>query len=619
MKRLLLVLLIFCLILNTTSVYAAPLSQALDYTSPQCAEIDEDRFRIELNQQVETFIHDEAKKTNLQSVVEQKWGQLKIDSAIDSEVDKAVISVKSNTGYWGRFISNWNPGQAKKLTQKIVDLVFENSPSVQNKFQQLSETVALDFSTKLETISVKSSTYAMECLQQFIGGQYSQPVVEIFNNNLKNSIKKMDSDEVNLNSDSLRFLNSHKSGIGGASYLLIKNLVAKKIINQITSRVAQQIGERIAGRIVETVIPIVDWIILVQAIGDFANPNAALNEIQNSLKKPDIKEKIKQEITDSIEKQLEAQSSAIAIQISSAIYGLWRDAKDRYGEALKFSKDFPEFIVILKTNPPKVSLLLEILLENTSRNGVRKFVLNGSFERLLSLPESTYSILKMPNGLPLLFDWVNLAGNKIEDVVRLELYKHKSPKDLDPQLLRDILSVQDPSTISKLSLLEVDSIRKLMLISKRNLVSVATGLDPNDLQQLANYLGGELEPAKINQLLKIFKDDLSVIKNPNLVKHILESKDAEAAIEFIKTPKSLWSLLKDTLGAVTGSVSWRLFFDKYGLQVKIFFMGIILLIVLLAAAIAMWFYRKWLEIRTLQKFLGNLNADQSGSFTKPGN
>lgn len=158
-----------------------------------------------------------------------------------------------------------------------------------------------------------------------------------------------------------------------------------------------------------------------------------------------------------------------------------------------------------------------------------------------------------------------------------------------------------------------------MLISKRNLVSVATGLDPNDLQQLANYLGGELEPAKINQLLKIFKDDLSVIKNPNLVKHILESKDAEAAIEFIKTPKSLWSLLKDTLGAVTGAVSWRLFFDKYGLQVKIFFMGIILLIVLLAAAIAMWFYRKWLEIRTLQKSLGNLNADQSGSFTKPGN
>lgn len=616
MKRLVLILLVFCFILNTTSVYAAPISQNLDYIAPSCADINEDEFRVELNRQVQSFIKDEATKTNLQVLVEQKWNNLNIDSAIDLEVDRAVDRVKNNTGYWGRFISNWRPGKAKALAQEIVELVFDTSPVIKGKFQELTETVAEDFSVKLETISVKSSTYAMECLEQFIGGQYSQPVVEIFNDSLESSIKGTDGESTNLRPESSLFLKSHKSGITGAAYLFIKNTIAKKLVEQITSRVVQQVGERIAGRIAESVIPIVDFVILLQTIGDFANPDAAINEIRISLKKPEVKEKFKEQITDSIEKQLDAQSSAIAIQISSTLYSQWQGAKDRFREALNFSKESPEFLQLLEINPAKASLLLETLLENMSRNELRESLQSGTFKQAFSLPESTYPILSMPNGLPLLLEWSNMAGRKLGDVVKLEIYKHKSPKDFDPQLLSDVLSINDPSTISKLALLDVDSIRRLLSVSKRSLISVSAHLSPDDLHKLADYLG-ELDQLQTNQLLKLLNDDPSVIKNPNTVKHILESQDISAAQEFRKTSKSLISLVRDTIGAFTGVISWRLFLDKYGTPVDFFFISVPLL--LIAAAIVLWFYRKWLEILTLQRSLGNSDASKSGSSTEPGN
>jgi len=86
MKRLLPIILIFCFILHTTSVYAAPISQGLDYIAPNCADLNEDVFRVELNRQVENFIKDEATKTNIRSLIEEKWSNLSINSAIDSEV-----------------------------------------------------------------------------------------------------------------------------------------------------------------------------------------------------------------------------------------------------------------------------------------------------------------------------------------------------------------------------------------------------------------------------------------------------------------------------------------------------------------------------------------------------
>jgi hypothetical protein len=46
MKKFLLLLLIFCFVLNATSAYAAPIPQGSDYMLPQCEEINEAQLRV---------------------------------------------------------------------------------------------------------------------------------------------------------------------------------------------------------------------------------------------------------------------------------------------------------------------------------------------------------------------------------------------------------------------------------------------------------------------------------------------------------------------------------------------------------------------------------------------
>lgn len=624
-RKTLIIILICCLLWNSPGIYAASayaLGNNNDYIIPQCQGIKDEDLKSALKRNIDIFFADEITQNNIQPIVEYNWQDLNLDAVIDYEVDDAVIAVKNQTGYWGRFTSNWNSEQAKRLTEKIISLAFNDSSAVGAKFQILSEKVAKELFAKIEPISAQSSVYAMDCLQQFIGSQYSQIVVDIFDRNLKTSIEDIGSNNITLQPDTVNFISSHPGGFGGAAYLLIKNVIAKRIINQITSRVVQQVAERIGARIAESIIPIFDAVVLVQTIWDFANPDAGLATIRNYIKKPEIKQEFQRYITDDFEKEMRSQSKLIAGEIVDDVYKEWQNFKSGYSEALSFAKELPEFDKILRDHEPaKISSLLGELLAKMERNQVKEAINNGSFNRLISLPASSYVILKMPEGLKLLLDWADLSGSQIEDIVKLELYKHLSPKDLDRQLLIDILSLQEPSTISKLSLLDIDSIRKLLsTVSKQNLRSIADYLSSDDLQHLAGYLD-KVQPEQVNRLLKFLMSNPSVIRNPDVMAHILNSQDIDAAMRFWEKPVNLFSFFNSIFEVFTDFTYLPLVSDKYGILIVVLFIGIPFLLVLaLVLAIITWFYRQWLQIRQMQQSLGKSDAiNNSGSTTEPRN
>lgn len=599
-RRFLIYILTFCLVWNSIGFYPAS-AYALennDYVIPQCQGIKDEDFKSELKQNIESFFANEITKSNIQPIVERSWQELNLNAVIDYEVDDAVATVKNQTGYWGRFTSNWNSEQAKRLTEKIINLAFNDSSAVGAKLQILSEKVANSLFAKIEPISVNSSIYAIDCLQQFIGGQYPQIVVDVFDKNLQSSIENI-GDNIKLQPDTIDFIKSHKGGVGGAAYLLIKNVIAKRVIDQITSRVVQQVAERIGARLAESIIPFVDAIVLLQAIWDFANPDAGLATIRNYIKKPEVKQEFQRHITDDFEREMRSQSKLIAGEIVDNIYEEWQNFKSGSSELLSFAKEVPEFERILKDNEPaKVSLLLGELLAKKERSQVKGLIKDGSFNRLISLPVSSYDILKMPEGLKLLFGWVDLSGSQIDNVVKLELYKHLSPKDLDRKLLMDILSLQEPSIISKLSLLDVASIRKLLsTVSKQNLVSIAEYLSSDDLQNLAGYLN-QVQPEQVNRLLKFLINTPSVIRNSGVMTHILNSKDTDAAIRFWEKPVNLFSFFNSIFEVFADFRYLPLVADKFGVPIVLLFIGLpIVLVLALVLAIITWFYSQWLKIR----------------------
>lgn len=582
---------------NTSFVYAAPIFQQEDYLLTQCEEISDTMLREDINRIMQEFFADEA-QFDFKATVDRQWRTLNIDSTIDSEIDRAVDIVNNDAGWVNRFKSSWVPSKAEELTNKITDIAF-NSKTLNRKLERLSQNMADELANKLELVSAESSAYAMDCLQRFVGNQYSYTFVEEFAKKIENSVPDPNQSLASFTPDTATFMKTHKFAFGGAAVFAVTTVTKRLINKHIIERVTQQVISRITGRLGTSVIPVIGEIVGgALIVGDVVNSfGGALPQIQESLKAEEVKETFRQEIASKIEEELRNESSQIAREVTTDIYGEWLDFQKDYRETLSLLGELPEFKNIFDktTDKSKIYSLVGISLNNMGRSQLVGSIQDGSFERSLSLPEITYKILETSHSLSLLEEWTNLAGSQIDEVVSLELYKHLSPQELDRQLLKEILSLKDSSTISKLSLLDIDSIRKLLMISQPNLLGVADRLTAEDLRRLADHLG-ELEQSQVNQLVRFLIDkDSSVIKNKKVMTHIIQSRNINAALEFWERQTSLVSLVRDTLNLFTGAISWGLFTDKFGIPIPLMVVFISLPIFLLLMT-ATWIYRQWLKI-----------------------
>ncbi|MGB8699829.1 MAG: hypothetical protein WCD18_10470, partial [Thermosynechococcaceae cyanobacterium] len=527
--------LIWCL--NSAGVSAAPWEPGTDYLSPHCETIQETGLRVELNRTIQDFFLDET-AFDFAALVDRQWRILQMDAAIDTAVDQAVANVATNAGAINRFKSSWVPAKAADLTDQVMAIAFR-SAGLTGALTQLSDHVASELSGKLEAVSARSSAYALDCLQQFIGRQYSQTFVDVFGKTITASTPDAADTLASLQPETATFFKTHSFAFGGVSALVAAR-ITKQMAKGVSKRVLQQVGERLLGRLGTSMVPLVG-----EAVGggllvyDFVNSfDGALPEIQTALKAPEVKTTLREAIAQTVETELRADVFQIAREISNDIYAEWLDFQRQYRETLTLAGDLPEFRDLLAQEPDlsKVYRLVGAALNQMGRTQLMDAIQAGSFARALALPESTYVILDTTHSLAVLVDWANLAGNRLEEVTRTELYKHLSPQDLDRPLLLGLLSLKDPSTIDKLALLETTAIRQLLTLATPTLVALATHLSAADLQRLAHYVG-ELDPTQTNQLvLFLLNGDGAILQEANVMAHLIQSRDINAALQFWEAP-----------------------------------------------------------------------------------
>jgi hypothetical protein len=583
-----------CIVLNASSVYALPISQGLDDIVLQCSEFTEPELREELNNVIQKLLIDET-KVDFSSIVNREWNTLKLDSVVDSAIDEAVNEVNSNAGFINRFASSWVPNKAKELADDVTKRAF-NSPILEPKLTNLSENVGTQISNKLEMATANASLYALSCLQKFVNDKYSQSIIDSFTKIIEDP--KLNKKFPGLKPDTnTKLVNGNYNAALGGGSIFVVSLIAqinKKTISAIINRIIPQLGERVLGRIGSGFIPVVGEVVggVWLASDIIKSFEGILPEIQKVLKAPEVKENIRQEIASTAEEEIRKQSPQIAREISNSIYAVWLDFQKDYADMLQIARELPEFRDILakssESDVPKISSLVGIVLNYMGRSQLVQDIKDGKFERVLSLPEVSYKIIETSHNLSTLVDWANLAGDKLEKVVVMELYKHLSPKDLNYKLLKDILDIGDDTTISKISLLDINSIKELLRISNQNLVVLAISLSIDDLENIAGYLG-DLTQIQINQIVKFLLDAPAVIKNSDIMHNIIQSKEITTAIEFWKTQNPL-SIFDGILKALTGAISWHLVSNKFGIPLILILIGtpIILLLVFVLLFIQ-WF------------------------------
>jgi hypothetical protein len=611
MKRLVTLCLVFCLMLNNTVAYAATISEQTSNLPSQCENTTEATLRKNLELTIQDFLINQP-DVNFDGIVDQQWKVLNLDAVIDFEIRKAALSVNNDTGIINRFGSSWVPGKAEELANKVTDIAFK-SPSLKVKLNQLSNNVSKMIASQMEIASTKSSSYAMDCLRRFVGEKYSETFVDVLSNKVQVSELSADNmDSLNPNTNS--YIDNYKSGLVGGGILATTAIVRKKVTGKIIDRVFQQVGERVLGRLGSGLIPVVGDIVgaTLLATDVIKSFEGALPEIEKSLKSPAVKKTIQKEIVRMVEEEVRPKNSQIAREISNHIYSVWLEVRKDYQEVLKLEAEMPEFKEAIKTEADlsKISSIVGVIINKIGRDSLIISIKDGTFERVISLPEVSYKIIETTHELSTLVEWANLADNRIDQVVSLELYKHLSPKDLDRQLLSSILDIKDSSTTSKMILLDVNSIRKLLSISTQNLVALSVNLSSGDLKRLAGYLENMEQPQK-NELVRfLINDNSSIIKNNGVMTYVVQSHEIDTAIKFWEEKESPLLLIDGIFKMARGAISWELIAEKFGIPMSLFFMSIpIILLISLFLIMGNWFYRQRLKTNQTQKTVGELNVN----------
>ena len=603
-QKLIAFLLALCLWLQPNFAYAAALaspetSQTSSITPEQCQAISEAELRPELTHTIQGFFDNET-HFDFQAQVNRQWQLLNLDGKIDSAASQAVATLQGDTKLLDKFASSWSPSRAEELGDRITTATF-NDPALQAALQKLADNVSQQLADEIELATVQSASYGMTCLQTFISGQYSQTFLDRFDQRTDATAESSAADIItSFSPESRKYISSYGLAAGGVTSIAIAQ-ITRRVTRGMAKRVFSQLSGRVLGRLGTTALPLVGEILGgALIVSDLAQSfSGSFGEIESQLQSPIVKQTLRDAISNSIEQDIGGESPQIAREIANDLYANWLDFQKDYRETLTLAEDLPEFQAILgdTTDLSSITALVGIALDNMGRRNLIAAIQDGSFAQALTLPPSSRDIIKTTGSIPEAVAWSELAGNQINQVVELELYKHLSRDGLDRSLLLDILGLDDAIAIAKLSLLNNSDIRRLLAIATPNLIQLTTHVSAQDLQRLSGYITN-LQQTDANDLIKYLLDNGSdTIKNAEAMTHIVQSQDINAAIQFWQQPSSVVDLLKSAMPVAVGAIAWQLVLTKYGgLSIGLLGGGItggFLLVV----AIVLWFYRQILTIR----------------------
>ncbi len=535
-------------------------------TPDKCKLVSPSQMRPELTQAIQDFFEAEN-SFNFDAKVGREWKLLKIDKILNDSVSAAVTEIGVDTKWQDKFMSSWNSGKAEQLAAQVISQTFDN-PDLKRSLQRLANNVGRQVADEIELATVQSSSYGMQCLQTFIGDQYSTTFLDLFNQKAEESAQQGSVDfSASFTPESKKYLLSRNVAAVGIGTFIIGR-ITREVTKKFAERVIGQVGKRLLGRLGAGAIPFVGEIVGVGLLAaDVAQSfSGSFEEIETQLKSPNVKNSLRQSISDVLQDEIGGQSSQIASEISNELYAEWLDFQKDYRETLNLASEIPEFKQLLteEGDMPKVTSLVGIALNNMGRRKLIDAIQDGSFAQALNLPIIARPIIQYTGSIQEAVSWSKISGNFLERVVDLEIYKHLSLEGLEHRLLVDLLALEDADAISKMSLLQNSEIQQLLAISSPNLIPLAKVVSAQDLQRLSGYIE-QLDKSETNDLIRFLLDDSkSTIKNTDVMTHIVQSGNISRATKFWQRQTSPLSLAFSLWPIAMGEISWRLAWVKYG-------------------------------------------------------
>ncbi len=590
-----------------------------------CTTVDEASIQDELNRVTQAVFADALARVDIPAIVDAQWRELRLDSVVAGAVDRAANSVRSETDLWNKFLSGWSGNKAQELTLAVSSRAF-GSEEFRQAMEDLSSAVAVNVADEMGALTAESSSAALYCLQTFIQENYSPALLAAFQGEVQSATSGAGALEGESDSGILGVIQGHTLALGGIG-VIVAAQVAKRIIvtltREVSERVAGRVVTRVLGRVGSTVIPLAGWVVGAGMIAYdiWNNADGALPQIQESLKSEEVMAGIRSEIADAIGAELGPELPQVARDVADSLYSQWTAVKRDIRVVLELAGESEAYSAVLSDvqSSEELQRLVTIsgaLTGAAGRSAVLDAAQSGALARALQSSANLTPIIQATGSLDAALDWVAAAGEYLPNVVQLEIYKQKSPADLDRATLQRLVALDDARTVADLALLPNTELTTLLALSSESLHLLTAALTPEQLGWLAETLA-PLSQSERNTLVSRLVSDpalIEVLQNSNLLDELPPGANLDQAVAFLSGRTDALGMINDAAAVVTGPATVGMYQGKYGWGTSVL-VGLATLLIMLIALRLLWAAGAWILAPVLT--IGRLGRRQAGPPRQP--
>ena len=355
--------------------------------------------------------------------------------------------------------------------------------------------------------------------------------------------------------------------IGGLLLVMTRRMIA---------RMVAQMGRRLAGaiatRIVSSFTGLIGLALIVKDVIDAGEGVFPL--VEERMKSDESKKLIKTEIAQTISSHVSENVETISQATADNMFAMWQAFQERYDLLLSLADQNQAFAAsCAKQRKPeelaRLGEIAELIVSQQGRPDVFHRVEDGSLQTALeTLSLEAIEIARQTRSLDTGIAWAKLAGDRLGEVLRTNLYSRITPERITASELDRLLSVDDPTAIYRLAALPGTARERLLSLPAAQIRGLANRLDEAELLALSRYQT-ELPARSSRALLKSVADNpqrMAKLARPGLQDAVLASTDEDAAIDMLLNPGgyfSLFGMIENFAKVRGGEVKPRVFIEAY--------------------------------------------------------
>ncbi|HZV20843.1 MAG TPA: hypothetical protein VE986_04780 [Hyphomicrobiales bacterium] len=559
----------------------AALAQATPtVTVDECRNLSDADVRDRIRDLAATSLGSELKAIDYQALVNLWWAKADVNGRLDREVDAAIAAVRADTGWFDRAYSTVSKSSAARYATAVSDRTY-NSEGFKSALNEMATGVAKDVGTQIEKATAKVSNPIIACVQTALQSRYGGAIAQVF---VQESQKNL---ETNAEQPAVKIETSDLIATNAASISGIVLIVTRRVIAEIVESLGARIAGVVASRLVSAVAGLVGLALIAKDIYDAGS--GVFPIIADRMKSDETKNIIRAEVGKTIQADISQQVGKIAQETADRLYAGWLDFKQKYNRLLELSERSDAFANFLKDRRldqlGKLGQIVDILYATEGEKGILERVGNGSLNKaLLDLSDAGLAIAQDQKSIDKALRWTEVAGRDLSKVVELGMYKWLSPESVSRDNLQKILSLNDKVATARIANLSPEARELILNLPADQMRDFTRRLKDRELAAFADY-ERHLEPAAARRLLRAVAEDPSVmneLSGEGLRQAVLASRDQLAALNMaIHEDAGLISygrIFKDAQLVRDGTVSYRVFWDRY--WVSILVAGFVLLLLL---------------------------------------